>query len=579
MRCGKAWQVLAALTCASLSACDPTSGFQDTADAALPSVKRYFDGPGQQLSEGPWSRVVVDLDADTLYHLGARRLDDEEPTFHLFGNDQREGCSVSPNAGTWLMGKPEAAPFRLLPFLENMDGGRGRLRFTTMDCDVQEIAIEDAGRPYPRLYDNGYLVPTKRGYTFVDPWAGESREITPRLQAALVWNNQSVLFWADEKLKSFTDQFEARYEVGESVVNVLTIRQPNPKADATVSYLMEEAGAGLSRVDYDPETQELSKTPVLEGACNLQVSDVAEDAEGGVWLSLQMPCDSAMPTLLRLDEQTFEVLDQVEVPLELDASLTRVLVGTPTPDGEPSLTVVYLTDYVDGLGSLWAYPIGAEEPIFLGEHGKIATVTLDPSDSDWDGSAQVNYQKVGGFWTYDWLRFRWNGESEVRAEHVMHNRSDGELLVNFDGVSADVPAFDDDGVVIQAEKVPPSTGRATSFTKPERHARIDQFDGATGRVRLSRGPEDELSLWDPVADGVTPESLRFVWFMPAVMFLENWDAETETGDLVAYNYELDARATISEGVSSFDLTSYPWDGVVYAVPYGKRQGVWFSKAK
>jgi hypothetical protein len=51
------------------------------------------------------------------------------------------------------------------------------------------------------------------------------------------------------------------------------------------------------------------------------------------------------------------------------------------------------------------------------------------------------------------------------------------------------------------------------------------------------------------------------------------------GTLVAYNYELDARSTIAEGVSSFDMTSYPWDGLIYAVPYGRNNGLWFSKAK
>ena len=116
------WLVLAAL-----GGCDPTSGLADTADAALPPVKRYFDGAGTQLVEGPWSRVVIDINVDTQYHLGARRSDDEEPTFHLFSADAQTGCKVAPNAGTWLMGKADGAPNRLLPFAESLDErGRGR---------------------------------------------------------------------------------------------------------------------------------------------------------------------------------------------------------------------------------------------------------------------------------------------------------------------------------------------------------------------------------------------------------------------------------------------------------------------
>ena len=123
MRCASGWLWLVLSV-----GCDPTSGLTDTAEAARPSVKRYFDGPGTQLTEGPWHHVVVDLDHDTLYHVGARRLDDEQPTFHLFGTDARQGCAVEPNAATWLMGKPKAAPYRLLPYLESIDPYPGRLR-------------------------------------------------------------------------------------------------------------------------------------------------------------------------------------------------------------------------------------------------------------------------------------------------------------------------------------------------------------------------------------------------------------------------------------------------------------------
>ena len=49
MRRGVAWLPLALLASASLLlGCDPSRGFADTAGAALPTTKRYFDGPGQK---------------------------------------------------------------------------------------------------------------------------------------------------------------------------------------------------------------------------------------------------------------------------------------------------------------------------------------------------------------------------------------------------------------------------------------------------------------------------------------------------------------------------------------------------
>lgn len=550
----------------TLLGCDPTSGLADTADAALPSVKRYFDGPGQRIADGPWHRVVVDLDADTLYHVGARRLDDDEPTFHLFGADAEEGCGVSPNEGTWLMGKPLAAPYRLLPYLEAIDEqGQGRLRFTTLDCEVQELVLERAGRPYPRLYDHGYLVPTGRGYTFVDPWAGEARVIAEELTDVLVWN-ESVLFWADGRLKSFSDQFDEGEELGENVTAALQIKD---------SFLIED-DTGLQRVTFDPDSLALSGEAVLPGACHVQRSPTLPTDGAGGWIVLEMPCGNPKPSILHVDEE-LNVLSQHDLELEVDARHARALVFGSADEGPQPIATLYLTDVADdGLGTLWAWQHGADAPIQLGERAELDSVYAEPPSTGWDGVAQVNYQELGGYIAHDWLHFRWNGETELIAEHVVRNRSNGEVLVNFDGVAGDLPMFDDDGLSIVAEDVPPYSGEATSYVGSRHYARVDHFDGNSGRVQLGEG---DPPSWRELGAGVTPEGLRFVWFMPALVFLENWDAERKTGSLVAYNYELDARSTIAEGVSSFDMTSYPWDGLIYAVPYGKQRGLWFSKAK
>jgi hypothetical protein len=552
----------------TLLGCDPTSGLSDAADAALPSIKRYFDGPGQRIADGPWHRVVVDLDADTLYHVGARRLDDEEPTFHLFGADAKDGCGVSPNAGTWLMGKPKAAPYRVLPYLEAIDEqGRGRLRFTTLDCEVQDLVVEQAGRPYPRLYDHGYLVPTGQGYTFVDPWSGEAQVVAENLHDVLAWQG-SVLFWADGKLKSFSDQFEKGAELGENVTTALKIG---------TSFLFED-DAGLQRVRFDYESLALSSEPVLPGACRLQRSlTVSSDADGS-WLALEMPCGNPKPSLVHVDEQ-MNVLRQHQLEFEADARYARALVLGTAEAGPKPLATLYLTDVAeDGRGTLWAWREGDPAPIQLGERAELDSAFVSPPSTGWDGLVQINYQELGAYTAFDWLNFRWSGETQVVAAHVVRNSASGEVLVNFDGVAGDLPRFDEEGLHVVAEDVPPHTGDAASYIGTRRYARVDHFDGNSGRLRITKD-DQRLLDFEELASGVTPDGLRFSWFMPALVFLEGWDKERKTGSLVAYNYELDARTTIAEGVSSFDLTSYPWDGVIYTVPYGNKRGLWFSKAK
>ena len=107
---------------------------------------------------------------------------------------------------------------------------------------------------------------------------------------------------------------------------------------------------------------------------------------------------------------------------------------------------------------------------------------------------------------------------------------------------------------------------------------MDHFDGDSGRLLLGRSPDD-IGAWQELGAHVAPQFVAFSWFMPALLFLDDWDPARGSGTLIAYNYDLDARSTIAEGVTSFDMTSYPLDGVVYAVPKGNQRGIWFSKAK
>lgn len=553
----------------ALVGCDPTSGLSDSADAALPQLKRYVDGPGQRLTEGPWNRVVVDLDAETSYHLGARRLDDEQPTFHLFGADAQQGCTVTPNTGTWLMSKPLAAPFRLLPYLEGTDErGRGRLRFTTLDCHVQDVVVQDAGRPRP--YEHGYLVPTGQGYTFVDPWAGTTRELATRLQGSFP-RPDATLLWADDRLKTFSNQFEPGSEWGTAVAAVVPLGQ---------GFLVEDSGI-LHHITIDGPSLDIEAEEILPDTCSLQASEQLSFAQTSGWLVAAQPCGNPRPSLIEIDLFTFEQREALELPFEAEPRYTRAVVQRASVDEPPTRRVVfYLTNVDDaGLGTLWAWQEGIAEPVHVGDHADLASAYVEGPDSEWAGGAEVSYRLVGDRLVHDWIHFTWDGTTVIIAGNVLRSPSTGDLLVNFDGVAGDLPLFSSESYAVLAEGVAPDSSDATSYVGGRYRARVDHFDGQSGRAMLGQEGSLTPSAWQAVGRDVPPDQLRFAWFMPAVIFIENWDARRRSGSLVVYNYELDARATIAEGVSSFDLTSYPWDGVVYAVPRGAQPGIWFAKAK
>jgi hypothetical protein len=283
---------------------------------------------------------------------------------------------------------------------------------------------------------------------------------------------------------------------------------------------------------------------------------------------------------VQIDLGSFEVRDSFRLPFTADARNARAVVTRATGEetGPLQRVMLYLTDPdANGFGELWAWQEGTERPVDVGAGADLDGTILSFPGSDWDGTAEVNHRQIAGYWAKDRISFLWDGTIQDRAHDVIEDPS-GELLVDFDGVAGDVANFIGLDYRVLFERVPPSYAPAVSYVGDRHLARVDHFDGTSGRLRLGRDG-DEPEAWITVGDDVAPETVRFAWFMPALMFIEHWDPDASSGTLVAYNYELDARTTIAEGVSSFDLTIYPWDSVVYAIPRGKKQGIWVAKAK
>ena len=154
-----------------------------------PTEKRYFDGPGTQLVAG------------SVEPRGRR----PRP-----GHAVPRGCAPPRRRGADLSSVRRGRPNRLPGVAQrrHLADGQARRRAlspaavrrraaTSADAAVcasprstaksKTWSSKTPGAPYPRLYDHGYLVPTKQGYTFADPWSGESREIAAKLQAYWLW--------------------------------------------------------------------------------------------------------------------------------------------------------------------------------------------------------------------------------------------------------------------------------------------------------------------------------------------------------------------------------------------------------
>jgi len=105
---------------------------------------------------------------------------------------------------------------------------------------------------------------------------------------------------------------------------------------------------------------------------------------------------------------------------------------------------------------------------------------------------------------------------------------------------------------------------------------LDNMSGKTGRlIAFNSG----LTKLTPIAEGVPIGGFSIVEESPVALYLTRYSADLGTGQLRAQLLTTGDDLPVSDGVGDFEETLWPKPGVLYSVPSGARQGLWFAAAR
>jgi len=160
-----------------------------------------------------------------------------------------------------------------------------------------------------------------------------------------------------------------------------------------------------------------------------------------------------------------------------------------------------------------------------------------------------------------------------------------DLTIDYDGTAGTLAQLVHGEVIPVLERVPRRRFAYTDFEK--RQALFSDFDGKNGTLSIGRsactpGSDCERQYFEPVtvARNVHHPDHAFLdeseEFLPGIGFLDQFDEEHQVGRFQYSNLELGFTSIVSEGVSDF---TYAGNGILYAVPYGERAGIWLARAK
>ncbi|HEY2407806.1 MAG TPA: hypothetical protein VGI10_17480 [Polyangiaceae bacterium] len=559
-----------------LAACNPAAGFQNAADAINPAEKSYIESPGSQLTTGPYDTVGVDVDLDTQVHLLARRRD-QANSIMLFGQYAQQGCRIAPNFLTWFVARPAQDPTRLLPYFETRDGtGVGRLRFSTIDCQLDPMTVENAHDPFGIDLKSGFLVPIGNGLAVVDPWHASTKTLLQKYYG-LVQVAAPLILWGDDQIVSYDDDMNELGRFGNVVVGAavdgvdgtIGLQDSVQNPDQTTTNVVERIVPPT-----DPSTPLVVET-MLSDACDMQGYDMYNNG----WVLVHSPCSATNVTGLYLGNSPITspaMARTASFPTDVETWNARIF--TATTDGKANdLTLFYLQDVdaTSGLGTLYARRQADAAPVKLGDQASLTLVKLlpaSPPDSGMPAGTAI-VDAAGGL--ARWVAWNWDGTVQTLAENVYFDGSFSDIVANYDGTSGDAMSWSASGPVTTAHGVPPLNTTESSSSYPYT-AHLEQYDGKNGDLMVinngatqavgARVPLNSYQFLDPLP-------------MPGIAYLTNWDDSSSTGTLIAQNLRLGAQTTIASGVSAFTPTGYPLPGILFAVPQGSSAGIWFAQAK
>jgi hypothetical protein len=554
--------------------CDIVQGFRNAGDAIFPPEQTYLDVPGFVLVKGPYRGLEFAAGSDLF--LLARTSDPNDDALYGMRYADPKPCTLA-NVGRHQAGHGTFAGPAMIGYFEANAGCSDPsncpeaqvLHFADATCKNYALTLPGAALPMDER-PSGFAVLSAGDWVLVDPVAGISHMLTPAVQdirGGVLPGVNIVL--SGGRLDAFSSDWTEIGWFGNSVVAYVNSGPGFFFEDASGIHRLSPSGATLSDTIIDPS------------GCHLAAPSSPGATES--WVTYDSPC--ADPKLVAYGVSSTKTSD-LGLPLSPDNLVLAP--AWPNMGGDPATDpffFLYLNDRdASYLGTLiLRTPDDVEHP--LGTNAALDGVTVISNSTGTWGYALIGVQPYPanpsiGMGTL--IRFSGDGSTEEVAHQVVRGPSD--LIVNFDGHSADFALPSDTGVSVVAQHVPPGTYRYRE-AKGRWSAVLSDYDGSGATLSvttsdlsffnsaLTMGPAPSF---DVLARGVFPRGTAFLTSLPGISYVTNFDRASATGRLQYRNLELGFTATVSDGMSDYISTD---DGIIYSVPFGERAGIWLVRAR
>lgn len=567
------WVVCAFWWSVGTFSCDLAQSLTDVGGALTSPDAALLDSPGRKIASGSYRHLLVDGSLENGGHVVALRSDRGENELAIIPYLDGSGCFVTPAiAVERISSRVDVELSGMLAVQRDQnENGRGEITFVDFDCD-QVNSLEDASLPqilFPTTGPRGLLTITSSGQLYF---------VNARSQAIdLVAEDVTVARTAGDFLWTL--------ESGELVVRDGNFREIARIGSGVLEFVVA-GGSKITAAYRDLEgisiwNESDGNTMISEGGCAIQ-------GWGGDTIAFTEPCEAGEMHVYTLGSRIGSDSDFVELVGPSGVIYPERSLPTWGQGNRPTEIVLTISD-PDQVGDRLMVARVPEEPT-EGETVYELELELLSDDSAAIRGSQVFTEWNGVTGTLVELELdedeRTIGLREV-AQGVAQLIGDGPfselgMLVDFENGVGTLKAFSKEGAeitsVVLAERVPVQTHIAHEEDL-RRLFIADSSDGSVGSLYLTDGPSSRSRAdSEKIADNVYLDTARFLDQPLGVAYLAR-QANSDYAALRVWLMDAELTLTVHEAVSEYRTVPWPAPGILYAVPAGDDQGLWFSKAR
>jgi hypothetical protein len=564
---------------AVVSGCDLADGLRDVGGSLTNPDAALLDKPGRKLASGLFRNLLIDGSIDEGGHVIALREKKDGQDLAIIPYLKGSPCFVDPAVRVDRLSSriDVELPGILSVQLDEDKNGRGEVQFIDFDCKEVFDGFEGSGLPqvaFPASAPRGllgvtgsgelYLVePAKQRSVFIAQGAAQARSFNDRL-----WTIE------DGKLVIRDKDLDEVDQVGSSVVGYAL------GSGSFLNVALMDAD-GLSFWSEDDGLMHISET-----ACS--PTPWGYDA-----MAFFDPCEERTLNVVTRGSKIGS--DQDYVQLVGPSNIASLDQFTPPEWGygtAPSYLGFLVGDPGASRGELVLARIDSEAEFKEGETIELHLTPMSEGGTslrggeiylDWDGTAG------------DLAMFLRDDDDEIVDLLPIADRvgqipglspfARNGLLVDYDGLVGELRFYQADGsgsdTKISSTKIAQGVPSQPQHIEPE-SGRIafvgDSSDGRSGTLYLGDKSGENPTKLEALDDDVLVDTARFLEQPRGLAYLVRAPGDTKAQLKVRL---LDSAITMTVHGNVHEYRTVPWPaaGILYAVPNGVDQGMWFSKAR